>query len=397
MSRPDSKGMEPPNHQHLESSPDSASSPPPGRVAICSVGELFGGVERHILGLIGGLRAKGIMTVLLLFHDAELADQARKLGIKPILLRNDHRSLLATSRQLARLLKQYQVQVVHVHGYKATVYCTLARYWYPFAMVKTEHGLPELQAGGQLGSMRARLYHFMDGMATRMARPAVCYVTQELLTHHRRSHRGLRTRVIPNGVALMDQRQFTRPWEFREESFNLTIIGRLTPVKGHPLAIEAIAAPELSSKAISLYIIGEGASEESLKVFAKTQGVAHRVHFLGFRRNIYDYIAHSDALIMPSLHEGLPYTLLEAMALGIPIIASRVGGLEEVLEDGATALLVPTGDCAALAHAITRLHADPDLRRRLSENARRLQQAQYSLERMTERYLVAYREALLHF
>ena len=121
------------------------------------------------------------------------------------------------------------------------------------------------------------------------------------------------------------------------------------------------------------------------------------MHFLGFRRHIYDYLAHSDALLMPSLHEGLPYTLLEAMALGIPIIASRVGGLEEVLGDGATALLVPTGDCPALARAITRLHADPDLRRRLSENARRLQQAQYSLERMTERYLAVYREALLHF
>jgi glycosyltransferase involved in cell wall biosynthesis len=97
------------------------------------------------------------------------------------------------------------------------------------------------------------------------------------------------------------------------------------------------------------------------------------------------------------LHEGLPYTLLEAMALGVPIIASRVGGLEEVLEDGATALLAPVGDHAALARAIARLHADPELRRRLSENARGLQQAQYSLERMTERYLAVYQEALLHF
>jgi glycosyltransferase involved in cell wall biosynthesis len=68
-----------------------------------------------------------------------------------------------------------------------------------------------------------------------------------------------------------------------------------------------------------------------------------------------------------------------------------------VLEDGATALLVPVGDHAALARAIARLHADPDLRRHLSENARRLQQAQYSLERMTERYLAVYREALLDF
>jgi glycosyltransferase involved in cell wall biosynthesis len=118
------------------------------------------------------------------------------------------------------------------------------------------------------------------------------------------------------------------------------------------------------------------------------------VHFLGFRRNVYDFIAHCDALLMPSLHEGLPYTLLEGMALGTPIIASRVGGLAEVLQDEITALLVPPSDVGSLAHAILRLHDSPALRLDLGAQAQRVQQARYSLKAMTESYLGIYRALL---
>jgi glycosyltransferase involved in cell wall biosynthesis len=111
---------------------------------------------------------------------------------------------------------------------------------------------------------------------------------------------------------------------------------------------------------------------------------------LGFRRNAYDYIAHCKVLLMPSLHEGLPYTLLEAMALGIPAVASRVGGLAEVIQDDATGILVPPRDVPALSAAIRRLHRDDALRVRLGEAARQLQRAQYSLEAMTGRYIQIY-------
>ncbi|MFO1431852.1 MAG: glycosyltransferase family 4 protein [Candidatus Competibacteraceae bacterium] len=363
-------------------------------VAICSVGELFGGVERHILGLLSGLRTQGITILLLLFHDGELAAQAREQGIEPIILLNRNRSLLTTSRQLAGILKQQQIRIVHVHGYKATVFCALARYWYAFTIVKTEHGLPEPMSGKPLQVLRDRSYHFLDSLATRLAGATVCYVTEELRTHYRRAHAGLHGRVIPNGVANIDRLQLQHPPELGEDWFNLTIVGRLDRVKGHHLAIEALAAPGLPPEA-HLHIVGTGPCEAELRTLAETRDIAHRVHFLGFRRDVYGFIAHCHALLMPSLHEGLPYTLLEAMALGTPIIASRVGGLAEVLQDGVTALLVPTGDTAALAQAIIRLQSDLELRRCLGEQARRLQQARYSLEAMTARYLAVYQELLL--
>lgn len=364
-------------------------------VAICTVGELFGGVERHVLGLIEGLRARGVSILLVLFHDGELAVQARAQGIEPVILPNRNRSLLTTSRRLAKILKQRQVHVVHVHGYKAAVFCALARIWRPFAMVKTEHGLPEPMAGGPIRAWRNRLYYLSDSVATRSTGATVCYVTEDLRTYYRQAHSGLPVRVIPNGVESMDRRQFSRPAEMREEWFNLLVVGRLDSVKGHHLAIEAIATEGLSPEA-HLHLAGIGPCEAKLRKLVQERGVTERVHFLGFRRNVYDFIAHCDVLLMPSLHEGLPYTLLEAMAVGVPIIASRVGGLAEVLQNDITALLVPPQDVASLALAIIRLHSDQELCVQLGEEGRRLQQTKYSLEVMTESYLAIYRTLLVN-
>ena len=299
--------------------------------------------------------------------------------------------LFATARHLARILEQRKIHVVHVHGYKATVFCALARHWYPFAIVKTEHGLPEATAGRPISALRDRLYHLFDSMATRIAGATICYVTEDLMAHYRLAHSGLRVMVIPNGIADIDRRRLPRPPEFGGDWFNLVIVGRLDTVKGHHLAIEAAAAKGLA-KDLHLHIVGTGPSELKLRALAEARGIADRVHFPGFRRNVYDYIAHCHALLMPSLHEGLPYTLLEAMGLGTPIIASRVGGLAEVLRDEVTALLVPPGDTAALGQAIVRLRDDPELRRRLGGNAQHLQQTQYSLQAMADSYLSVYRE-----
>lgn len=97
---------------------------------------------------------------------------------------------------------------------------------------------------------------------------------------------------------------------------------------------------------------------------------------------------------MPSLHEGLPYTLLEAMALGTPVIASRVGGLAEIIQDDATGLLVAPGNAGALADAIRKLIADPSFRTRLGDAAQRLQRAKYTLEAMADSYIDVYRGVL---
>lgn len=221
----------------------------------------------------------------------------------------------------------------------------------------------------------------------------MCYVTEELRAHHRSACSELNGRVIPNGLGEIDRSRLPCPPEFHKDWFNVVIVGRVDTVKGHQLAIEAVAAPNMPTN-VHLHIVGTGPDEPALQVLAETRAVAHRVHFLGFKRDVYSYLAHCQVLLMPSLHEGLPYTLLEAMALGVPIIASQVGGLAEVLQNSVTALLVSPRDTKAFSQAIRRLYDDPKLGFQLAERARYLQQTRYSLESMADGYLVLYRKLL---
>lgn len=358
---------------------------------MCTVGELFGGVERHVLGMLAGLAARGAQATLVVFFSGELAEQARAAGTDLVVLPSSNMMILGTAARLGAILQQRGIQVVHVHGYKAMVYCALARRWHRFAIVKTEHGLPEPMAGGRTRAWRDRLYRRVDAAATGFAGAAVCYVTRDLQGHHLPRHAGLRASVVCNGVEIMDRSRFARPAEYPAGRFNLLIAGRLDLVKGHHVAIAALGGQGMPPEA-HLCIAGAGPREPELRALAAAHGVSHRVHLLGFKRNAYDYIAHCDALLMPSFHEGLPYTLLEAMALGVPIIASRVGGLAEVLEHEVTGLLVEAGNAAALAAAVRRLADEPALRETLGKNAQAAQRARYSLKAMTESYLAVYRE-----
>jgi glycosyltransferase involved in cell wall biosynthesis len=118
------------------------------------------------------------------------------------------------------------------------------------------------------------------------------------------------------------------------------------------------------------------------------------VTFHGFRPNSFDYIAHADALLMPSLYEGLPYTALEAMSLGTPLIASRVGGLAEILKDGQTALLVEPRNTSQLAAAVAKLARDEPLAGRLRAAAADDVAARFSASAMARQYLEAFEDAL---
>ncbi len=167
-------------------------------------------------------------------------------------------------------------------------------------------------------------------------------------------------------------------------------MGRLTRVKSLATAIEALTLLPAAHRPWHLDLVGDGGLRDDLQALAAALGVADRVTFHGFRRDVEAVMAHADALVMPSLHEGLPYTLLEAMSLGLPAVASDVGGLAEVLRNGETGLLIPVGDASSLANALRRLADEPDLSRRLSTAAAQEQRTRYTLDAMGEGYLEAY-------
>jgi len=255
-------------------------------------------------------------------------------------------------------------------------------------VVKTEHGLPE-PGHGVIGAAKARLNHSLDRWATRRLRMRVCYVTADIMGRYDRQHHGLERRVVHNGIEPLQREGRPRPAALEPGRFHVGIVGRVSRVKGISTALRAMTSDCVPDR-VRLNIIGSGPLEQEHCAEAQALGLGDRVCFHGFQRDVLDWMAHLDLLLMPSLHEGLPYTLLEAMSLGLPIMASRVGGLAELLRDGETGLLVDVGDADRVATLLAELATGRVSGTAIGARAARAQRDSWTLSRMVDRYLDAY-------
>ena len=352
------------------------------KLAICSPGEIFGGVERQIIDLAGQWGSKhGLQPVVIFFHDGEPAKRVRDLGLDPVILDGygpyDRRIVDA----LVGVLRKHNIDTIHVHGYKATVLCGLAKIKYPCRLVKTEHGKVEATIHQPVRYLRLQTNFAVEQWITRRWVDSIIYVTNDIARYHSKRHRMIERCVVHNGIDPLDPEALRRPSDLPSGGRNVGIVGRLSVVKGISLAVKALADSKIPSD-VHLVVLGSGPEESSILETARSLGVLDRVHLLGFRSDIFSYIRHFDVVLMPSFHEGLPYSLLEAMSLSRPIAASRVGGLVEVIEDGRTGMLFPPGDIAAIANCLSLLLAGDKLGRALGDNARQEQIKNYSLAKM---------------
>lgn len=173
--------------------------------------------------------------------------------------------------------------------------------------------------------------------------------------------------------------------------FVVLAAARLVPQKGIGSLIDAASALRARVPSLRVWIAGDGPLRSELEGMARSAGVADRVRFLGHRDDVPSLLAAVDLYVLPSLFEGLPLGVLEAMAAGTPVLATAVSGTPDVVEDGGNGVLVPPGDATSLAAAIESLAASPDLRRALAasalETVRRDHDVRAVIARTTERYL----------
>ncbi len=155
------------------------------------------------------------------------------------------------------------------------------------------------------------------------------------------------------------------------------VVASLIPRKGHRFLLEALKNMEATSGPIHLLLAGEGPLEAELRAQSLEMGLAERVHFLGFRRDIPEIVCAMDVFVLPSLKEGLSIAVMEAMALEKPVVCSAIAGLPEVVRDGQTGFLVPPGDSLALQNALEKLFADENLRAQIGREARRFLEAHF--------------------
>ena len=360
------------------------------RLAICAAGELYGGVERFVSTFAEYLHEKGgIEPVVVLFREGKLANRLRDADIDAITVLPRWKYDPMVVRRLVKLFKERRISVVHAHGYQATIWGAIAGKICGARTIKTEHGRMEPGRAFDVKKLQMHCNVLVEKLVIRCFVDHVVYVTRDLQSFHERSGSGDGSSVIYNAIRPISIGSCTDLPDIDRTAFNIGIVGRLSPVKGHRVLLSALTRLN-DLRDLRLSIIGDGVLRDELEKYCREQGLSHIVRFLDFRENIYDYIGAFDVLVMPSLYEGLPYTMLEAIYCKVPIIASDVGGLGEFLEHEVDAFLAPAGDEELLAAAIRRLYERTEERKRLADNAYAKLSSRFAFRQMVQSYLNLY-------
>ncbi|HYR97607.1 MAG TPA: glycosyltransferase [Gemmatimonadales bacterium] len=350
-----------------------------------------GGAERVVAQLAGELQRGGCPAVAILPAGGEgwLAGELRAAGVAVEHLPLEHPASPWLVRELAVTLRRHCVSLVHSHDFTMAFCGAWAARRARMPHVITMHG-------GRYYAARIRRRLALRA-AVALSRSLVA-VSEPLATHLSRDLWIRRARIvtIPNGARFAPAARSTLRAELglTDDSPLIVAVGNLYPVKGHTYLLEALGRLAPTHPRLQLAIAGRGDLAQVLQSQARDLNVEGRVHFLGLRQDIANILAAADVFALPSLSEGLPVALLEAMFASRPIVASAVGDVPAALASGAAGRLVPPGDAAALAGAIRGLLTNPFEARALGQTAQARATAEYGIGRMVQRYVEVYQRLL---
>lgn len=353
------------------------------------------GAEHVVLTLAGGLTSLGHECTVGVFENLhcpnlEIAERAKDLRLPVVQILCKRRWDPRMIARVCKIVQMRKIDVVHAHGFKADVYCYAALRSTSIPIVSTCHNWIE-------NGLALSLYGVLDRFVLRYF-DAVAAVSPAVSLILRRSGvADAKIRLIDNGVDLS---RFENAWpKLRAElgignASVIGFVGRLSPEKGLKHLLWAASSIFHEHRDATLVLVGDGPERGALQKLALELGISHRTHFIGQRSDMPEIYASFDVLVLPSLTEGLPLTLLEALASRRAVIASSVGAVPNVVAHATTGLLVRPGDVNGLSTSIKRLLHDTALRTRLGQEGYALVTRRYSSTAMTREYLAVYQEAI---
>ncbi len=340
----------------------------------------FGGGERQVAGLIRHLAQRGYENVLAAAAGSRLAAMvpAADARLRLLTIRNDLDVFAAL--RLRRLVALESPHVLHFHTSRAHAMSPWLRRYAPRSIVTRR-----MDYAPRRGPWTDLLYN--------RSVAAVVAISDEV--RRRLVDAGVRRERItvirsgvepPAGLPGPAGRALARARFGIGEELAIGIVAALERRKGHDVLLRALAELDAKSLPWRCLACGGGSQREPLERLAAELGVMERVRFLGEQPQVADVLAALDVFVMPSRHEGLGVAVLEAMATGLPVVASAVGGIPEALEPGRTGLLVPPDDPVALAAALGELARDRERAQQMGKAGRERVLAEFSMEALTERY-----------
>ena len=343
----------------------------------------FGGAEIMCENLTYALKNAGqdVFVVSLYNERTPIAQRMEEAGIRIVYLDKKLGLDLSMVPKLVRVMRQEGPDVVHTHLDVIKYATAAARLSGVKKCVHTVHSLADREAEG-------RIQKIINGTYFRKAWSVPVALTPEVQASVSDFY-GLppeRIPVIYNGIDL--SRCIPKTTYETGETVTILHVGRFDVPKNHAGLLEAFRLLRETHPECHLRLVGDGDLRLRMEALAKEKGISDAVEFCGMQSNVYPYLHDADIFTLPSIYEGNPMTIIEAMGTGLPIVASRVGGIPDMIHDGESGILVelePRTVCDALA----RMVKDGALRRRLGENAK-AQSRQFSAEHMAEDYLTCY-------
>ncbi|MCC6160366.1 MAG: ATP-grasp domain-containing protein [Deltaproteobacteria bacterium] len=343
-----------------------------------------GGAERVMLHLVDRLPANRFVSRAVLAKPGWLDEQLSARNVPHEIHPVGHLWNFGGVASLARMLRNWQAGAFVTHELYLNVQGAIAARMARVRHVAVVHGNLEYASPW----FRRAGYHLALLLGSRII--AVSFAIRDDLAKILRVPRH-RIGVIHNGVVIppiaadKDRAEARTRLGVTDEP-TVALVGSLYPVKGHAVLLAAMPMILAEHPRATVFLIGRGRPETEQELRRAAESYGDRVRFLGFRDDVDRLLPGIDVLAVPSLYEGLSLAVCEAMAAGVPVVASRVGGNPEIITDGDDGLLVPVGDHAALAHAICRLLADPDGRAVMGARARETATTLFSMERMIAAY-----------
>ena len=370
------------------------------RILIVAEGDSWGGIETHLMSLLPNYsHDQSVECECLLFYHGELSRSLEKIGIKVTVVPKT--SLFATIQRIRGVLTRGHYDIVHMHSLVAAFYVILSTLMLQRPpLVWTLHGKAEKLTG--IRWIKDKISRSLVYPVMRSAkRTRLICVSDEIVNWAKNLyHIPLEIIVvIKNGFRgfelAPDIDGYRQKLNLPTDDLLIVIVGRLVDVKGHIYALMAmetlLRSPEYKAR---LLLVGDGPLSAVLAEYCASRNIVDHIHFLGARTDAKELMAMSDIFLIPSLDEGIPYSLLEAMYLEKPVVASAVGGIPEVISDRYNGLLVKARSPLEIAAAIQLLVEDASLAVRIGKNARKTVEDKFSSQVMADHTLAVYRSLL---
>lgn len=367
------------------------------KVLLVDLSHQFGGSSTRVLGLLSALpQGRAGLAVI---QGSPVFEQARRMGLTVHQVgtrKTDWRIL----PNLVRLIRQQGYQVLDTQNIQSKFWGSLASLWSGAALVSTLNSWYDFEHGGR---WKGKLYTALE-LATNFRLGGYIVVSETVRDAVQLARRNSPVFLIYNAIGL-DANSISGDRQWLAETFGIPrealvclAVGRLVWAKGYEDLLDAMRMVVAENSSLYCLVIGDGELRASLEEKIRRNNLVNRVILAGYqpRDTVLAALKASDIFVMPSRQEGTPLALLEAAAMGVPILASACGGIPEMVRDGEQALLVPPGNSPMLAQALLRLAKDPELRARLVRNARARVQQSFSLEAQARATLEVYQKVLVH-